>query len=73
LGRTPNDLFLQKIKNECGSVPVHISEISQSMGVRFPFLILERLAKIENHGIEIVVCLGKKTWIMEAKNEKKQQ
>ena len=37
--------------------------------MRIARAILERIAKIENHGIEIVVCLGKKTWIMEAKNE----
>lgn len=32
--------------------------------------ILERIAKIENHGVKVIVCPGKKTWSMEAKNER---
>jgi len=37
--------------------------------MRIARAILGRLSKIENHGVKVIVCPGKKTWSMEEKNE----
>jgi len=68
LHNTPDELFIEKIKSHCRpGIPICISIISKSLGIKFSFLVVERLAEIETHGLEVIVCPGKKTWLMESK------